>query len=370
MKKLLQGLILFSLFNTLEAQVSKYIVLEEFTTAPCGFCPDGDVIADELLEKHENLIVIAHHAGFGRDSMTIPESQELAAYTNSAPTAALNRRMYDDETIYLNASGMVWSRQRWDSVITADLLIPAPVEVILNHTYDETSRTVDATLEMIFNQDIDHTLLHVNFVVLEDSVIGIGPGYDQVNYLNGSPSHPMYQRGDPIIGYEHRHVARSMVGGTWGIPLLTNGPILKGEAYTFQTNFVLDPKWDESKISLVGWVNYYDPEDRAKHEILNAIHSQLNLPVVSINAYANNIDKLKVFPNPVTDYVNINLDSKNDLISNVFIFNQIGQRIFSSPNLLNEKSYLLNTKKFPHGSYTFKVNTMNGNEFAEMLIKN
>lgn len=361
-------LLLILNFNSI-GQSNKHVVLEEFSTAPCGSCPDGAVIANELLEKHGNLIVLTHHAGFGVDSMTIPESIELAAYTNAAPTAAINRKMYDDETVYLNASGMVWSRQRWDSVVTSNLAMEAPLKVDLQHEYDPLTRTLTAAMDIIFLEEIDASLLHFNFVIVEDSVIGIGPGYDQTNYYNNVGSHPMFQRGDPIVGYEHRHVVREMSGGTWGISVIQpTGGFIIDEIYSVSQSIVLDPNWDEKQISIVGWLNYYDEDDRSKHEILNADEQKLVIPEV-LSTDNLGIMNFKIFPNPTSDLITINLSDASEEIIGYKIMNQMGQTVLEADELLLGKSETLDVSTLQNGIFHLSLFTKDGYSGTASFIK-
>ncbi|MBN1446462.1 MAG: hypothetical protein JXA28_00925 [Bacteroidetes bacterium] len=59
--------------SELAAQViERRILTEEFSTARCGFCPDGSLIDANIVRDHPSVIWVTHHAGFGVDSMTTP----------------------------------------------------------------------------------------------------------------------------------------------------------------------------------------------------------------------------------------------------------------------------------------------------------
>src|SRR5207302_40583 len=95
--------------------------LEEFSTAPCGFCPDGDLVAAALIKSYPKVIWVTHHAGFGTDSMTVPQSVTLAnAFTTFAPGAAIDRGYYNIP-VYSYPNLIAVSRQKWDSICVAHL---------------------------------------------------------------------------------------------------------------------------------------------------------------------------------------------------------------------------------------------------------
>lgn len=373
MKTLLFPLCFFLSLNIF-AQNNKFVVLEEFTTAPCGSCPDGTVIGNELVEKHENLIILAHHGGFGIDSMTIDENVELAsAYTNAAPTAAINRLMYDDETIFLNQSQMVWSRQRWDSVVTSQLNIPAIVSLDFTQEFDESNRMLSVDIEMMFEEEVDVSLLRTNLVIAEDSVIGIGPGYDQRNFYNGSSSHPMFERGDPIVGYEHRHVVRAMLGGTWGTPWTGSNIIEVGETYTVQYEYIIPEKFNLDLLSIVAWANLYDEKDQSKHFILNANQQKLDQSQQPNPIYEARITApLKIYPNPTFQYSVIEIELNNNHLLYIEIIDPRGN-IIKKTNLKqfrvgpNVISLNLN-QLFTAGNYYIAIKDERHNVIAKSMV--
>ncbi|HYF02798.1 MAG TPA: hypothetical protein VEC36_05440, partial [Patescibacteria group bacterium] len=58
-------------FSTYAQQPVKRVLLEQFTGAWCGWCTDGSVILQNILEKNpENVIAAVHHNG---DGMVVTE---------------------------------------------------------------------------------------------------------------------------------------------------------------------------------------------------------------------------------------------------------------------------------------------------------
>ena len=136
MKKLLTFLLVFAFIAQLSPaqSVTKFILMEEFSTCPCGFCPEGNIIAEKMLKKYPNLITFTNHSGFGRDSMTTTEGYTIGnAYTCFAPAGVIDREyIIDTPYTYFNYLGV--SRQKWDSIIALRITESAEAEVNINYS--------------------------------------------------------------------------------------------------------------------------------------------------------------------------------------------------------------------------------------------
>jgi hypothetical protein len=128
-------------------------------------------------------------------------------------------------------------------------------------------------LEAKVNRDITGPV-RVNVVVVEDSVVGSGNQFDQVNAFNTQAGHPFYQRGNPIKNYPHRHVARFMADGTWGATGVIPDNPKAGSVYTKQYSFTVNASWKPERMSLVGLVQKYSDNVGAR-EILQAVEESL-----------------------------------------------------------------------------------------------
>jgi len=93
-------------------------------------------------------------------------------------------------------------------------------------------------------------------MVVEDNIVGSGYGYDQANNLNTQEGHPYFEAGDPIIGFNHRHVLRD-VSSVVGNPTVIETPIAPGESATESFLFTLPPEVDETQVSIIGFVAKY-----------------------------------------------------------------------------------------------------------------
>lgn len=344
--------------------VVKNVLLEEFSTAPCGFCPEGGLIAEELIDKYPNLITYTHHAGFGTDSMTIPESRTIAGiYTTFAPAAVIDRGDYKIP-VYTYPDFIGISRQKWDSIVSERLNEPAEAEVLLTQNFNSITRFLNAKIDVKFLVQVDTNDFRFNLAIIEDSVSGIGEGWDQKNYFNDNPNYPsLYQKGNPIVGFVHRHVIRAMPTGTWGYGGIIPDYPETDLTYTYNLNdFKIPDNWKEKDINLVAFVSYYNT-DKFKHKILNSVQSKLSVTTGIENDVISGIDEMimSINPNPVNDISSIEFYQQKDNHVSIKIIDRLGIEAISVLNnkILNTGFHKLNfdSKQLNPGIYFCVLNT-------------
>lgn len=291
--------------------VSRNPLLEEFTTAPCQFCPDGAVVVEQILVATPSVIAVGEHACFGTDAMTIPEASAYCAdFGSGAPTACIDRVQFPGETSVAHGRGT------WAANAASQATLGSPVDVTLSGTYNSTTRQVNVDLNANF---VDYAVpgdLRVTLFVVEDHVRGAGSGYNQVNAYNTAAGHPYFGAGNPILNYDHRHVLRDVYPTTdaWGdATVLPTSPALN-TPYVKNHTFTLSSNWDADSVYLVGFVSYYDA-DASKREVLNAFQVKLNNLVTSVEEIKKDEESLTVYPNPTANVSNIefNLSVANNV---------------------------------------------------------
>jgi hypothetical protein len=238
----------------------KQVLMEEFSTAPCQFCPDAAVLVEQFEQQYGNqLIVVQHHAGFSTDAMTIPEHSEyasgLSGGSSFAPAASIDRWVPPGEsTPYLSRSNNGWS-----TPVANRVFAPAAVDMNVETYFNFGSRQLQADVEMDFADAVRPDARLTVFLV-EDTVIGSGSGYDQVNAYNGSAGHPYFGAGNPIVGYPHRYVVREVLSGTWGDLI---DPSSVGSQQTKTYNFTVPVTYDYEQLRVVAFLSNYvqDPDE-------------------------------------------------------------------------------------------------------------
>jgi hypothetical protein len=188
----------------------KRVLFEQYTTAPCVHCPDGHVVADRMLANNPNVIAINIHAGFGTDQMTTQQATILAGrFAQGAPTAMIDRTFYSGE-------GYAVSRNTWESRALARSQQITPVSLYGKSSYNHATKKLKLNINIDIYKYLKVNSLRANAYIVQDSMTGVGTGWDQTNAYNNVSGHPMQGRGNPIVGYVHKRVMRNLIAGTWG----------------------------------------------------------------------------------------------------------------------------------------------------------
>ena len=284
-----------SVWVNLGVSGTKNVLIEEFSTAPCGWCPDGNWMLEQILDAHPEIIAFTHHSAYQSDDMTIPISVAMAsAFAPGAPMACIDRIHYADQ-IYVAIN-----RSDWESRALESLAEATPVDIGIVPSWNASTREISIGVTLDF---VDYVLpgdLRLNVFIIEDSVTGEGAGYDQVNYLNNSVGHYYYNKGDPIIGFVHRRVIRATLTGDWGdatgIPQ-TAGP--DDELQKPSLTYILPEEYNQHHVSIIAFVAYKETD---KWQVLNAKEMSLVAPVGMKEVLAPD---MFVFPNPMTDHTTV-----------------------------------------------------------------
>jgi hypothetical protein len=353
------------LSSSLEAQTTeRHILLEEYSTARCGFCPDGTIIAAQIVQDHPSVIWVTHHAGFGVDSMTTPESVAIAsAFTNFAPGACIDRGVYPEHVSpYINQYGKIaTTRSKWDSVVTAHLGDEQYAEIDITSSYDAGSTQLDITVDIVFSTAPAPGDIRVNLFIVEDSVVGYGEGYDQKNYYNASSSHPLYQAGDPIVGYAHHRVVSAVPTGDWGVADIIPPHPVTGTTYSYSWSGPLTEIWDPSNmdhpeiISFVAFISYYD-DDPLKRQVIHAAEAHLT-NVSSSGSLPEAATSLSVeaFPNPAGEDIRFITMQANATDGQLQVTDFAGRVVATYHVPRGTQRFRLSTRHLPAGMYYYRL---------------
>ncbi len=309
--------------------VTKNVLIEEFTTSVCQFCPDGAYTLENVLVSNPNAIGVGIHAGFGTDGMTIPEHSMVAsAFTTSAPAAAIDRFRFTTSGILATASRSLWNSR---TALRGNEIAPVDIDMVM--TYNNVTRQAIVTLTANY---VDYALpadYRMGLYVVEDSVIGpIGNrgnnGWNQVNFYNTQAGHPYYQKGNPILGYAHRHVVRDVmpVGNPWGeAGVIPSAPVLNGSystTYTFQINSA----WDLDRLSFVAYVVNYN-SSVYERSVVNAKEIKFRGISTRIEEQTAQLGDLDVFPNPANDQFFLDFKLKSQTTVSMQLMDMTGKLI-------------------------------------------
>ena len=202
---------------------NKNVLLEEFTGISCGYCPDGHLIASQIHDANPNDVAIIniHAGGFanpqgpGTDFRTT-EGTAIDAYwgVSGYPSGTVNR------------VGGDMGRSQWSGAATTVLGQSSPVNVAAQASVDMATNVLTVDVEVYYPfatapQTVSSN--QINVAVVQNNIEGPQSG------MSGNPSNVL-----PNGNYNHQHMLRYMMTGTWGeqIANITQGAFFS-QTYTW-----------------------------------------------------------------------------------------------------------------------------------------
>ncbi len=363
---------------------AKNVLLEEFTSAKCGWCPNASVMTDTVKAHHANVIAAAIHTN---DQLLISEGATLASdYTSTLPAATIDQYYFTaNDSISVGAS-------RWDTYITQRSSMNVPVTVtVTGVNYNSSTNQIDATVSASFVGDVkgDYRL---NLYIKENNVYGPAGdfsdnGWNQYNFLYNAPSSPFYQLGnsaDPnnvMAGttYKHKNVVEYMAGGAYGtagvIPS-TGGTAAQTytQAYTqiIPSASIGEFRFNADNMYLIGVVSEYNA-DTKQRTILNAAEVKLTgNPEVFVGL--KDLDKegmtITAFPNPSSGMCYLRYVLTEPQTVNVSLYNTLGELVYmeslnTNPGTVTQA---LSLEHLPQGNYSVVLDCKNNRVTKKITI--
>jgi hypothetical protein len=331
----------FLLFSLSDFAQTKKVLLEEFTGAHCGICPNGAYYTDSMLQMHPDLIAVAIHTYGSYDAMVFPAIDTLGiTYAQGAPLGAIDRICgtppSNNTGVYIN---------QWDANITTREQMSPPVSVNLLPSWNSSSRLITTTVTVNILTNLPTGDYRISLYVVEDSVVGSGSGYDQANTFNMQVGSQWYGLGDPIVGYVHRHVARALLPGTWGRAGVIPSSPTASQSFSTTFTYTLPVGYNENRVHLVAFVNEVSANHTAD-EILNAEEASLLGP--------SGIAEETVLPYQLYfDGENYCINGKS--FSGNYEIVDIAGRIISHGTLTSGETEILNLSGVAEGMYILRI---------------
>ena len=242
--------------------VPRKVLLEQFTTEQCGYCPSGTTRIKSILNKSENInrvFWIAHHAGFYTDSYTISASSSYLRFFGSAGTYApalmLDRTVFDE----LNMGGIpvtgVGSEADIENYVTTALSIPAfiTVNISQNNPTVTSDNNVNITVSGEYKGALPSGDLYVFVFLSED-----GLTTTTQSGFTGT--------------YTHNNVIRVSLGGTSGKKITWNG-----NKYSVNFAETLNSTWKKENMNVTAFVAKNYTEAITNVNVLNSERQRLSL---------------------------------------------------------------------------------------------
>lgn len=229
---------------------SRKVLLEDITGHRCNNCPRAARIAQALKDEQfgDDLILVGVHAGsfappypplgdgqYDTDHRTPAGIAYQQAYqVTFFPAGLISRKPFQ--------SSIIVSEGSWGSAVADIIGDPSPFDIWVD-TLSVDDGLLSTVLKMHVSENVtgNHNLV---VYLTEDPV---------VDWQLDSEASPA-----DVPDYEHPHVLRTNLNGTWGTPVIVgSAPIGRVITLTIN-NYSLDPDWTPNNLSLVAWV--YDTE--------------------------------------------------------------------------------------------------------------
>jgi hypothetical protein len=227
------------------------VLLEDYTGHKCPNCPEAAELAHSLEQIYPGqVILLTVHAGFystpdGSGDFTADlrtaEGTEIHDFFGfyAYPSGLVNRSEYKSNKILFISD--------WEGAVEAQVNEPAQAEITLSNTYDAGNRNLTCEAETVFLDDITGTFFICVFIV-ESGIIS-----------------PQKDEQGAILDYEHNHVLRASMNGTWGEPVGVDGSAIADNVLENEYNFVLPATWNAENCAVVAFVY-----DEATREVVQA----------------------------------------------------------------------------------------------------
>jgi Outer membrane protein Omp28/FlgD Ig-like domain len=275
LKRILISLPLVLIFSIIsQAQVSRKVLIEEFTGTWCPNCPDGhaELRAIDIANPNKVITVGFHN----RDAYSNP--YQLAVETNFAitgfPSASIDRAFFS------TLRPFVLGRNYWAPAVANRLTKTSPVEIKIATTFNRLKNEVSVKVTANFKAAVND-IVKLNCVLLEDSIVGIQTG-------GSSP-------------YIHRDVCRgALTTDPWGDDINTSA-IAAGQTIVRSFTYPVEAGIDINKMRIVASIGNKKAATASTsgYDILNVedIHVDPNIATATVSPQFDNFE-VTCTPNP------------------------------------------------------------------------
>ena len=327
--------------------VTRNVLLEQFTTMSCGYCPGGHDRIHQAINGRNDVVWVCHHSGYGTDSLTIDVSTALLTLYGGntwAPAMTLNRTRMDESN-----PGCVMSVASSSNTIKQQIIkaanVPCFVELDISNvsiSSTDTSQTLRATVSGRFTASLDIAHPRLNLYLIEDSIIGKQSG-------GGN-------------NYKHDYVIRHCASSNWG-----DGNVIRSteEGATFSKTYriPLQPKYRLRNCRLVAFVSNYNVGNINDRQVYNATQSR-SIPKMCGIADIEADQELAVFPNPASQQLYVDSDSEIDEIEMV----DITGRVVLRQRNLSGSTHLVSVAHLPSGLYILRARSTAGIATTKVIV--
>lgn len=324
---------------------TRKILLEQFTTAQCRFCPGGAERLQSATDGQNNVVWIRYHAGFGTDALTNDIAETMTCFyggSTFAPAMMLDRTHFDaSRPGPVMSIGQVSDIRRHLSnakAVKTYCKVQTP-----NVSYNPTTHTLDCTVDIRFSDAVYGPDTRLQILLIEDSI-----------YMR-----QLDDQANAYVDYWHYGVVRDALTPLWGIPL----NVVDGN-FSHTLSYTLPAEYDYRYCKVVAIVYNYDPNDINNRKVLNAATSDYLNKSVGIGEVSERVE-VRLFPNPAKGLVVLESDAP---VRHVSVVDATGR---CHLNLLaqGEKQTHLDLSTLSAGLYIVRVQTTDGMATRQLILR-
>lgn len=313
-------LLLFTFSSTFAAAQIKNVLLEDFTAAWCGYCPEAQYIIDDIDTLHPGRVVyIAYHAYDTMQNQTTMDLNNAFGLTGY-PDGMVDRKIYTGGVAPMN-------RIYWKNAVNTQLNSYTPLDITPITTFDSTTNVVTITADIHFYNS-SSGIFYLNVCLIENDVHDTANAFAQVNYFNNIVGHQAYGLGNPIPNYVHNYVHRKsltpFMGDTTVIPLTA----LSGMHYTATYSDTIPSDYNTANMKVVVFVSRrLITQLPTQALVLNVNSRSVINNSTGIEEQNNSNTLFAIYPNPASNFVTINYVLKNTETISLVIYDSYGRKI-------------------------------------------
>lgn len=245
MKKYLYPLLLLPLFASCdqvdkndryieveEIQVTRRVLLEEFTGQRCVNCPAAHAVIEKLEEQYgDDLIVVSIHAGsFGIKSPYGLMQEEGDAYASRWDVTTYPSGVVD-------RTGGVLNSDTWATAIRTEAGKDTDLGIELDAELSSDGKTIYVSTSLLCSENLDASL---QLWVVENGIVTL--------QIDGE---------ETLTDYVHNNVFRACVNGLWGQEISLSANL--SQKFDNSIEVFSDPNyptasWNTDKLYIVGFV--------------------------------------------------------------------------------------------------------------------
>lgn len=213
------------------AQVSRAVLIEDFTGQKCVNCPNATDEIHALQEQYGDSAVIA--VGIHSGPLGFKGSTRLVGLATDLGDTYYNYWGADHQPVGLvNRSGGLQDYPTWAGLVRQALSETAPLDLSLQCNYNAESRELTVETTAYGTNGTTNGKLQVWLV--EDSITAM----------------QMMPDGSTNRDYVHNHVLRASMNGDWGEDITVS----EGSTTSTGCSITLDEKWVPTHVSVIAFV--------------------------------------------------------------------------------------------------------------------